>query len=238
MRSRGRSSAMITMHFCVCCFPTVCAKRATTSKTLCAHCSPRACRRTGSCSTRRWRPTCLTPRPGTMISRASRRHISAGKRRTRRPSGRCSRCCGKRWTRSACCRSIRTSSCRCVRCWRAWSTRVFSSTVRRSTISVKASRAPLSSSSRASGPARASRSTSSRRSSLATCCLTGSCSRPGKRQRPDGAQMPPCSKSCAASTRSSTRSSITVCSQNSNPRMPTGCSRRFPPTGASIRTFR
>ncbi len=52
---------------------------------------------------------------------------------------RLARCCGKRWTRSACCRSIRTSSCRCVRCWRAWSTRVFSSTARRCMISARAS---------------------------------------------------------------------------------------------------
>ena len=238
MRSRGRSLAMTITHFCACCFPTACIKRGTTSKTSCARCSPRACRRTGSCLTRRWRPICSTPRPGTMISRVSRRRISAGKRRMRRPSGRCSRCCGKRWTRSVCCRSIRTSSCRCALCWRAWSTRAFSWTARRCMISARASRAPSSSCSRAFGPARASRSTSSRRSSSATCCLTSSCSRPGKRPRPAGARMPPCSKSCAASTRSLTRSSTTACSRSSSPPMPTGCSRRSRPTGASTRTSR
>ena len=238
MRSRGRSSAMITTRSCVCCFLTACTKRGTTSKTLCARCSPRACRRTDSCLTRRWRPTCSMPRPEATTCRVLRRRTSAGKRRMCRPSGRCSRCCGKRWTRSACCRFIRTLSCRCARCWHAWSTRAFSWTARRCMISARASQAPSSSCSRASGPARASRSTSSHRSSSAMCCLTSSCSRPGKRPRPAGARMPPCSKSCAASTRSSTRSSTTACSRSSSPPMPTGCSRRSRPTGASTRTSR
>ena len=45
-------------------------------------------------------------------------------------------------------------------------------------------------------------------------------------------------KRCAASTRSLTRSSITACSRSSSPPMPTGCSRRSRPTGASTRTSR
>ena len=238
MRFRGRSSATIITHFCACCFPRACARRGTTSKTSCARCSTRGCRRTASCSTRRWRPTCSMPRPEAMTCRALRRRISARSCRMRRASGRCSRCCTKKWTHRPCCRSTRTLSCRCARCWHAWSRRVFWSTARRCTTSASALQAASSSSSRASGRSRASRSTSSRRSSLATFCSSGSCFRPGKRPRPAGARTPPCSTSCAASTRSSSRSSITARSQSSSPPMPMGCSRRSPSTGASIQTSR
>lgn len=64
MRSRGRSLATATTRFCVCCFPRACARPDTTSKTSCARCSTRGCRRTASCLTRRWRAYLLDATAG------------------------------------------------------------------------------------------------------------------------------------------------------------------------------